>query len=366
MPEGPTPSIALRRNPSQEVEMLQSVSEPTPPTVDEQTRAKSGAMRKLIIFGLLAGLATMAALIAMPAAADPPGQNGRIVFGRFDPTVDNLVPFVMNPDGSHVQQLVAGAPQHIGDAWQWSPDGSRIATLGTDVDAGATAIIDPDTGSVVRLPMPNPDIFTACDVWSPDAARLACESFGQTDASLNGIYTIRSSDGGGLTRMTSNPGGDDSPGAYSPDGRRLAFIRVDSDGNAMHFVVNVNGTGLRQITPIGMILNFEGGDWSTQGNEILFSAHASDSVRGSLWTVHSDGTGLRQIPIAGCGGAFSDPGSRGCFGPSWSPDGNKIVFAIFTAASGERNIYTVNANGSGLTQVTHGGFDETPDWGTHP
>jgi hypothetical protein len=33
-----------------------------------------------------------------------------------------------------------------------------------------------------------------------------------------------------------------------------------------------------------------------------------------------------------------------------------------------RNIYTVNADGSGLTQVTHGAADESnesPDWGIH-
>jgi Tol biopolymer transport system component len=51
--------------------------------------------------------------------------------------------------------------------------------------------------------------------------------------------------------------------------------------------------------------------------------------------------------------------------PSWSPDGKKIVFYIFPIATG-RNIYTVNANGSGLSQVTHGGDAQAPGWGTHP
>ena len=34
-------------------------------------------------------------------------------------------------------------------------------------------------------------------------------------------------------------------------------------------------------------------------------------------------------------------------------------------ATGE-NVYSSNADGTGLTQVTDGGDDETPDWGTHP
>jgi hypothetical protein len=41
------------------------------------------------------------------------------------------------------------------------------------------------------------------------------------------MYTIRSSDGGGLLRITTNPGGEDDPVDYSPDGTQIAFIRTD-------------------------------------------------------------------------------------------------------------------------------------------
>jgi hypothetical protein len=41
-------------------------------------------MRKLIVLGLIAGLA-MPALTAMPAGAKVPGPNGRIAFARFSP-----------------------------------------------------------------------------------------------------------------------------------------------------------------------------------------------------------------------------------------------------------------------------------------
>jgi hypothetical protein len=54
--------------------------------------------------------------------------------------------------------------------------------------------------------------------------------------------TIRSSDGG-LTRITSDPGGDDDPGDHSPDGKSLVFARADQNGQLVGlFVVNVNGT----------------------------------------------------------------------------------------------------------------------------
>jgi TolB protein len=118
---------------------------------------------------------------------------------------------------------------------------------------------------------------------------------------------------------------------------------------------------------VGLLSSF--GDWSPQGNEIVFSQHVTPDARSSIWVVHADGTGLHEIPVQAqpaCGGAYSDPSSQGCFGPRWSPDGKRIVFTRGTSPDNDSNIYTVNADGTDLTQVTHGGGDSSPDWGTHP
>jgi Tol biopolymer transport system component len=205
-------------------------------------------------------------------------------------------------------------------------------------------------------------------VWSPNGARLACEGFGHTDPSLNGVYTLRSSDGGDLQRVTSDPNGDDCPGDYSPNGKRLVITRANETTFAL-FTVKLDGSGAKQITPNVMDLNFCNGNWSPQGNEIVFSAHVPDfDFHSSVWVVHFNGAGLRQLPIAGpCGGPFADPTTFGCFNPVWSPDGQKIAFGR-NVDDEQRDVYTVNADGSGLFQVTH-----TPDisefngdWGTHP
>jgi Tol biopolymer transport system component len=307
-------------------------------------------MRKLIMLALLA--AGIAAVIALPAAAKPSGTNGKIVVNVDNSVTGQEQVYTVDPDGTDLQFLANDA-----EAGQWSPDGTKIAIFG--------GYLNFDTGDYTELGLPfdlYPDLALFCGVWSPDGSRLACEGFGQTDGSLNGVYSIRSSDGGDLQRVTTAQF-DDCPPDYAPNGKRLLV----SSGPLS--VVQSNGNGLHQITPPGMFVDFCSGSWSPQGNEILFSAHVPDTDRSTIWVVHSDGSGLRQLPVPGCGGLRSDPTSIGCQQPRWSPDGQKIVFGRHLLIPDDHfDLFTVNADGSGLFQVTNTpDVDEfSGDWGTHP
>jgi Tol biopolymer transport system component len=309
-------------------------------------------MSKVALFATLA--VALAAITVTPATAKPPGANGLISFTRFDPALDLDVVYTVNPDGTHEQQVMAGA-----EAGQWAPDGTRLAIT---TDCCGTWILNPDTGSYTQLPTFYPELglFLPCGVWSPDGARLACEGFGE-DLGDDGVYTIRSLDGSDVRRVTSGAD-DDCPGDYAPNGKRLVFLRASfAFGVDGLYVVRTDGTGLRRITPIGMDLRFNCGNWSPQGNEILFSARAAPGARFSIFAVHADGSGLRQIPIPTCGTA-----AEGCFEPVWSPDGSKIAFTRFLAQTGQTDLFTVNADGTGLDQVTHAGLGAgLKDWGTH-
>jgi len=325
-------------------------------------------MRRLIAL-VTVSVMTLLGLVTVtgPAQAKVPGSNGRIVFAHFDQRLGNTVIYTVNSDGSHMQELFARGAELP----HWSPDGSQVSIFCCD-DGMAAHIVDPDTGNFRELAPTDPTLEVHCGFWSSDGTRLACESFGLTDPSRTGVWTIRSSDGGGLRQITSNPGGDDIPGDFSPDGKRLVFLRTDPNGQVSLFVVKLNGTGLRQITPPGMILDPPGpgafgGSWSPSRNNILFVARAAPDHRRAIWVVNADGSGLHQLAISpSCGGAFSDPTSISCFDPGWSPDGTKIVFTRISANGTQSNIYTVNADGSHLFQVTNTGGDGQPDWGPHP
>jgi TolB protein len=322
--------------------------------------------------GLLALLAlTVVGLVAaLPAGAAPRRANGMLVFARYNPAIDDTQAYVINPDGLG-EQFIQGPTDH-GESPAWFPDGIHIATGGaSDLPGGGSRIINVDDGTWRDVDGQDPNLFNPCGTPSPDGTLLLCETFtNDASGSQNGIHTIRSSDGGGFTQITSNPGGDDVPGSWSPNGMRIVFQRYSASGDYEGmFVVNLNGTGLKRILPPTVSANCCTFNWSPQGNEIAFSRHVTPDVHSSLWVVHSDGSGLRPLPVppgSGCGGSNDDPAAIGCLEPAWSPDGTKIAFAGGLNLDLDGEIYTMNLDGTGLTQVTHTGGSQSPNWGTHP
>jgi len=105
------------------------------------------------------------------------------------------------------------------------------------------------------------------------------------------------------------------------------------------------------------------GSWSPNGDDILFVARESERHHKAIWIVNADSGEPEQLPITPeCGGPSAEPGTFGCYWPSWSPDGDRIVFTRSDGVGTTESIYIVNADGSGLVQVTDG-EDDQPDWG---
>jgi len=312
---------------------------------------------RIMLFGVLVG----AAIVAPSASAKVAGPNGRIVFGREDFAHDLTIVYTANPDGSHVKRLLpagigAGSPH-------WSPDGSRIAvgsaldTPCCDIFPYSAVIVNPDTGAYRTLPMQSGRVTTFCTIWSPNARRLACEGFNDNDSSPNGVYTIRSSDGGDLTRITNSGGGSDIPIDYSPDGTRILYAHSvgEDDPQAALWMVDVDGTHKHQLTPNGFF--DDDGSWSPDGRWIAFEHN------GSLVAIHPNGTRLHTIRLKACR-------LVGAGDVVWSPNGRKITFLLVTKTgpgSFREGIATANADGSNVHWVTTSpSFDHQTDWGPHP
>lgn len=335
-------------------------------------RQRNERIRVIAIASALAIVAIFLGMRAIPRGerpAAPQPRNGRIVFVRFDPHSGKPVSYSMDPDGTDETQLFFFSRFFSHSEWpRWSPDGTRVTVFCCPGHVAAR-IVNTDTGGLRALPDMDPGgLEEDCgSAWSPDGRLIACGNFGLTDPRMTGLWTMRSSDGGGLKQLTSNPGGEDDPGDFSPDGKRLVLIRLDPTGKATGiFVIGVDGSGLRRITPKGMNLDWSFPSWSPTGDRILFVARTDADHRRAIWEVNADGTGLHQLPIEpACGGPISDPTSAGCSYPGWSPDGTKIVFTRSTA-NGKSDICIVDADGSGFIQITNTGDADEADWGTHP
>lgn len=138
------------------------------------------------------------------AAEGARSANGRIAYGQWDPKIEAYKLFTVKSDGTGVRNLRVNT-----DALAWSPDGSKI--LITDLTGQfpqlRSATINPDGSGFKRLDgTPDPLLDIGCNAWSPDGTRIACQGFSDDHAEVDGLYTLRASDGGDPVRLTSHPG----------------------------------------------------------------------------------------------------------------------------------------------------------------
>ncbi len=324
----------------------------------ERIRARKLRNRR-IGAGLLAGAVTVAAILLLgkvfapvgrePAA--PPVPGGLILYA--DAGSEGLADwFTVRPDGTATRDLDIEATCAV-----WFPDGRKI--LITDDDAARAgaplrpAVVEPDGSS--RRPLDatrNPDLNLGCGDVSPDGIRIALEGFGQDGhPELDGIYSVRASDGGGLTQLLRGPV---APPWYSPDGTRLSFFGtkegVSPTGSGALFVMGADGSDPVRITPWGYA--FDDHAWSPDGTWIVFQR-----PYGRLYLVRPDGSGLHPVQLELEAG-------EGALEPSWSPDGEWIVFSLQRSDRGQ--IFMVRPDGTELRKVTGapGVQAERPDWGT--
>jgi Tol biopolymer transport system component len=231
--------------------------------------------------------------------------------------------------------------------------GGRGGTSGLGPSSAPTS-----GGSQSSAPTPPPSPVTSR---APAGGQIV---FVGVEAGRGQIYLERA-DGTGVTALAASDFDDWSP-ALSPDGRKVVFARNTADGSTAlgAYVVNIDGTGLKQIDTNG-----EDPSWSPDGTQLvetraLFDTGAEAPYNVALWIVDASSGAAHQITRNGvncpnaCAGGGQDDQAR------WSPDGKRLVFLQETYTSPEQfSIFTIAADGSDKQRVTPVGMNAAdPHW----
>ena len=131
---------------------------------------------------------------------------------------------------------------------------------------------------------------------------------------------------------------------FQPLKNKIVFDSTRDLAGRDIYSVNPDGSDVTLITPGGLNEGYSNPEISKDGTTIALRHDRQ------IYTIKANGSDLNQITNMS---GFSTS-------PSWSPDGERIVFQNI---DGEDDIFVINIDGSGLQNITASpGFDAAPNW----
>ena len=294
----------------------------------------------------------------------PPFRNGAVVFEQ-----DGDV-FIADQLGGTPRPLVVGADADSVPVF--SPQGDRVAFVrgSKDDDARQIMTVRPDGSDLAELAAVD-SLSVALD-WAPDGSALLASGERRYDRDggrailavgpgSRRLYVV-DSDGSGSWLLDPGHGVIAGTGAWRPDGRHIAFIGWQEDGQVADvYVADADGSNVRRL-PIESLSGWGESDdleWSPDGTHLSL-IRTDDGAKLRVADIDADGvlTGVRQLTL--------DPGSTVKLDPTWSPDGSRLSYLLVQDSSAR--VAIVDADGShhrlvGPTLAYRRVLDFTaPDW----
>jgi len=215
---------------------------------------------------------------------------------------------------------------------------SNLRRVALPLSLATLAACDDATPTRTELTAPTPVPAFARGGSGDNNGRILFASTRDDPAAFE-IYSMNP-DGTGVSRLTNSPGHDMSP-AWSPDGKRVAFVSVRHDPDGEIYVMNADGTGVSRLTYSAGVDGSPA--WSKDGKRIAFVSMRGDPA-GDIYIMNDDGTGV--TPVTDFDGLDRDP--------AWSPDGKQIAFVSSRDAlgAGTSDLYVLTLDGRQVDRLT--------------
>jgi Tol biopolymer transport system component len=137
----------------------------------------------------------------------------------------------------------------------------------------------------------------------------------------------------------------------------IAFVS-DPDWIPHIYAMNADGSGIRQLTALDGISPYDVVAWSPDGTRLAFEKHAeafNSLSPAEIYTMNADGSGVTR--------RTTTPTPFSSANPAWSPDGLKMAFATNRDGSDNWEIYVLTlATGAVQRLTNHADWDMRPSW----
>ncbi|MDF1592230.1 MAG: hypothetical protein P1P89_11990 [Desulfobacterales bacterium] len=270
--------------------------------------------------------------------------------------------YTIFPDGTGAQNITEGsAPDSFYFTPAWSPDGSKLAFeehFSTPYNRNIV-VIDltseaPYPYNILRT-LDNGDpsfIHDTAPSFSPDGTKIvALRSITNLDILVRGgliIFEVASGNWSFVNDYAfwSQKDLNGAKPRWSPQDDKIAYYLKDEFDPGLGqwvfagdiYLINPDGSGNLNLTH-DAFTNTQPA-WSPDGQSLVFVSDRDGQGYMDIWIM--DRTGQNEQQIWNC--------NPNCWNPTFSPDGNEIIFK-----QGD-DIYKVNIDSTGLTQVTTSGY----------
>jgi Tol biopolymer transport system component len=194
------------------------------------------------------------------------------------------------------------------------------------------------------------NLWNSGAAWTPDGSELAFSSGKDPYVRSRSLWRVAASKSAKPRRLAFASGGTYQP-AVSRQGSRLAYVVGRFDSNIWR--VDLGEAGQKPGIPAKFISSTKPEfcpAYSPDGKRIAFVSEQSGAPE--VWVWENDGSNSVQLT------SFGGPS---IYGPQWSSGGESIVFHAMPG--GKTDIYVISANGGAPRRLTSGpGHNKWPYW----